>query len=128
MDLLKVIFWFFLGWVILTLVIRIYWYKKEKYGYASWFFEWLLACLSCTGIYIVAYDTPLLNQAFWSCILFIVTGTTVYRFKSRRLKDQLKQLNKLQVLFVKSLMILFTAPVVVILFVNANNLTGVWNS
>lgn len=126
MDILKVIFWLLLIWLLFTLASRIYWYKKEGYGYASWFFEWLLACFSCAGVYVVAYDTPLLDQRFWWFVLLLVLGSTIYRLRSQRFKAQMMQLNGVQVLLVKSLMALFTAPVVAILLVNASNLTGVW--
>jgi hypothetical protein len=128
MDILKVIFWLLLMWLLFTLASRIYWYKKEGYGYASWFFEWLLACFSCAGVYVVAYDTPLLDQRFWWFVLLLVLGSTIYRLRSQRFKAQMMQLNGVQVLLVKSLMALFTAPVVAILLVNASNLTGVWTS
>jgi hypothetical protein len=128
MDILKVIFWLLLIWLLFTLATRIYWYKKEGYGYASWFFEWLLACFSCAGVYVVAYDTPLLDQRFWWFVLLLVLGSTIYRLRSQRFKAQMMQLNGVQVLLVKSLMALFTAPVVAILLVNASNLTGVWTS
>ncbi|MBP8227816.1 MAG: hypothetical protein KAX67_07230 [Pararheinheimera sp.] len=128
MDILKVIFWLLLIWLLFTLASRIYWYKKEGYGYASWFFEWLLACFSCAGVYVVAYDTPLLDQRFWWFVLLLVLGSTIYRLRSQRFKAQMMQLNGVQVLLVKSLMALFTAPVVAILLVNASNLTGVWTS
>lgn len=128
MDILKVIFWLLLIWLLFTLASRIYWYKKEGYGYASWFFEWLLACFSCAGVYVVAYDTPLLDQRFWWFVLLLVLGSTIYRLRSQRFKAQMMQLNGVQVLLVKSLMALCTAPVVAILLVNASNLTGVWTS
>jgi hypothetical protein len=128
MDILKVIFWLLLIWLLFTLASRIYWYKKEGYGYASWFFEWLLACFSCAGVYVVAYDTPLLDQRFWWFVLLLVLGSTIYRLRSQRFKAQMMQLNGVQVLLVKSLMALFTVPVVAILLVNASNLTGVWTS
>ena len=128
MDILKVIFWLLLIWLLFTSASRIYWYKKEGYGYASWFFEWLLACFSCAGVYVVAYDTPLLDQRFWWFVLLLVLGSTIYRLRSQRFNAQMMQLNGVQVLLVKSLMALFTVPVVAILLVNASNLTGVWTS
>ena len=126
MDILKLIFWLLLIWLLFTLATRIYWYKKEGYGYASWFFEWLLACFSCAGVYVVAYDTPLLEQRVWWFVLFLVLVSTIYRLRSQRFNAQVIQLNRAQVLLVKSLMALFTVPVVAILLVNASNLTGVW--
>ena len=128
MDILKVIFWLLLIWLLFTLATRIYWYKKEGYGYASWFFEWLLACFSCAGVYVVAYDTPLLDQRVWWFVLFLVLVSTIYRLRSQRFNAQMIQLNRAQVLLVKSLMALFTVPVVAILLVNASDLTGVWTS
>jgi hypothetical protein len=89
MDILKVIFWLLLMWLLFTLASRIYWYKKEGYGYASWFFEWLLACFSCAGVYVVAYDTPLLDQRFWWFVFLLVLGSTIYRLRSQRFKAQM---------------------------------------
>jgi hypothetical protein len=117
-----------LTWILLTLATRIYWYKKEGYGYTSWFFEWLLACFSCAGVYVVAYNTQLLNQIFWWFVLFLVLGSTIYRLRSQRFKAQMKQLNESQILLVKALMALFAVPLVVVLFINASNYTGVWST
>ena len=127
MNILKVVFWALLIGLLFTLVTRIYCYKKDGYGYASWFFEWLLACFSCAGVYVVAYNTPLFNQIFWWLVLILVLFSTTYRLRSQRFKAQIRQLNGKQVFLVKSLMAVFTAPIVVILFVNASNFTGVWN-
>ena len=128
MDILKVLFWILLVWTSITLLVRVYWYKKEKYGYASWFFEWLLTCVSCAGVYVVAYNTPLLNQLFWWVAFFAVLTTTLYRVRSKRFREQMAQLNNSQILFVKLLMGLFTLPIAGILLLNATNFTDVWNT
>ncbi|WP_226665606.1 hypothetical protein [Microbulbifer aggregans] len=128
MNIYKVVFWLLLFWVLATIALRIYWFKKERYGYASWFFEWLLACFSCAGVYVVAFNQPFLKQTFWWFVLLVVVVSSVYRLQSQRFKQQVEQLSLKQFLFIKMLMALFTLPVAIILFINASNYTGVWGT
>ena len=126
MDVLIALFWGLTFWLIAMLAIRIYWYKKEKYGYLSWFCEWLLLAISCIGVYSVAYQIPIFTQLFWWLILVGVIGSSVYRIKSKRFIDQVSQLNWPQMFIVKLLMLLVTLPVCVGLIANAANFTGLW--
>lgn len=128
MNIYKFIFWLLLFWVVATAALRIYWFRKEKYGYASWFFEWLVACFSGVGVYVVAFNQPLFKQTFWWLVLFVVLVSSIYRLKSQRFKHQMEQLSFKQSLFITILIVLFTLPIVVILFINASNYTGVWNT
>jgi hypothetical protein len=127
MDVLIALFWGLTFWLVAMLAIRIYWYKKEKYGYLSWFFEWLLFAVSCLGVYSVAYQKPIFNPLFWWFTLLMVIGSSVYRIKSKRFAEQVSQLNKPQKLIVKLLMFLITLPVCIGLIANASNSTGLWS-
>ncbi len=128
MNIFAAIFWLLAAWTIITLLLRIYWYKKERYGYASWWFEWLLACMSTVGVYVVAYDQPILNRGVWWLVLAAVVISTALRLNSRRFAEQVKQLTSRQVRLVKGLMLLYTVPIVIMLLLNASNVTGVWDN
>ncbi|MCL1075112.1 hypothetical protein [Shewanella dokdonensis] len=100
---------------------------KERYGYASWFFEWLLACLACLGVYVVAFKQPIFNQMFWWAVLFFVILSSFMRMRSYRFQNQLKQLTLRQALFVKAIMVIYTLPIIIMLLINVTNSTGVWD-
>jgi hypothetical protein len=125
---LKIIFWLLLTWTMATLVIRVFFYFKERYWYTSWFFEWFLACVACVGVYVVAFHQPILSQQFWWLVLSSVVLSSIFRFRSHRFKEQTTLLTDRQALIVKILMAVYTIPIVIVLFINATNITGVWNT
>lgn len=125
---LKILFWLLLTWTIITLIIRVFFYIKEQYWYTSWFFEWLLACLACVGVYVVAFHQQILSQQIWWLVLFLVVLSSIVRYRSQRFKEQTNLLTARQVLLVKFLMVFYTIPIVIVLFINAANISGVWDA
>ena len=125
MEVFKYIFIVLVIYLIVTLSIRLYWYFKDGYFQLSWIAEWFIAAISCVGIFVVAYNVPILNQGFWWFVLFLILLSTVLRLRSETTSQQLHQLSKGQLLFVYSLMVLFTAPIAIGLFINAANLSNI---
>lgn len=115
------------GLLVVLFCLRVYWYFTEGYGYLSWFAEWLLGVVCTIGIYIVIFDQPIFYQWFWWLVLFAVLASSLYRLKSKRLKEMMEPLTSGERVFIYSLMGLFTFPIVIILFWNAANLSGVWD-
>ncbi|WP_394203933.1 hypothetical protein [Shewanella waksmanii] len=99
---------------------------KDRYFQWSWFGEWLLALISCAGVYGVAYHVPLITQHFWWLVFALIVGTSILRLRSENLKSQLKQLTTKQRLLVRCLMVLFTVPLAAGVLVNAANISGIW--
>jgi len=122
------IFWILVFYLIVTLSIRLYWYFKDGYFQISWAAEWFLAAVSCVGIFAVAYNTAILNRGFWWFVLFLILLSTVLRLRNDITSQQLHQLSKSQLLFVYSLMLLFTVPIAIGVFINAANLSNIWGS
>ena len=122
----KIIFWFQLIVLFASLAMRVYWYLKDRYGYLSWFIEWIVMVISSIGIFSVAYDVPVFNQPFWWVTLIVVLASSFYRLQSKRFKEQMGQLKASQITFVKSLMFIVTLPILIGLYINAANLSGLW--
>ncbi len=101
---------------------------RDRYFQLSWFGEWLIALLSCMGVFGVAYHTPILNQGVWWFVLALIFITSFLRLRSSSLQTQLKRLTKKQLCFVYCLMVLFTAPLATGVLFNAANLTGIWSN
>ena len=126
MEAFKYIFWILVIYLIVMLSIRVYWYNRDRYFQISWIADWLLAAVSSVAIFSVAYNTPILNQDFWWFVFFLILLSTVLRLRNKTTNQQLHQLSKSQRLFVYSLMVLFAAPIMIGVFINAANLTDIW--
>lgn len=126
MEVLKSILWGLVAYLVVTLTIRLYWFFRDGYCQISWLVEWCIAAVSCVGIFAVAYNTPIFNQGFWWCVFFLILLSTALRLRSEATKQQLHQLSRGQLLFVYSLMALFTAPIAFGIFINAANLSNLW--
>ncbi len=126
MDVFKYIVWALVSYLFFALALRLIWLMKDRYFQWSWFGEWLLALISCAGVYGVAYHVPLITQHFWWLVFALIVGTSILRLRSENLKSQLKQLTTKQRLLVRCLMVLFTVPLAAGVLVNAANISGIW--
>ena len=126
MEVFKYVFWILTTYLFFTLCLRVFWFVRSRYYQLSWFAEWFLALTYCVGIYGVAYNTQIINQGFWWFVLVLIIVSSILRLRSLVLQSQLKQLTNWQLIFVRCLMASFTLPLVIGVFFNAANLSGIW--